>query len=912
MALVLAACGGKGEAELLGSAKQYLEKRDAKAAVIQLKNLLDKNPSSAEGRFLLGQALLENGDPVGAEVELRRALDLKFPEAQVVPMRARALLAQGQIKKLTDEYGSTDLKDPTFDIELQTTLSTAHAMQGSMDDARTAVDKALGISPHYGPAVVMDARLKAAAGDVNAALAALDALLARNAANTEALQFKADLLWQAKQDRTGAAELYRKALAVRNDLPEVHGALITLALLARDTDGAAKQLEALKKVRANSPQTRYLEAQVAFARNDLKQARELIQPVLQAAPNSVRTLQFAGALELQLGNLQQAETLLGRAVQLVPGSPELRRLLADTYLRSRQPEKVLATLKPLLDSRGVTPQVLALAAQAQLMTGDSKSAEALFARAAKLKPDDKRLSAAVALSQLGRGNADSALGELQRLAAADDGRAVDLALISARMQRKEFDAALKAIEALEKKQADSPVGPNLRGRVLLAKQDQAGARAAFEQSLAKDPKYLPAAAGLATLDLMQKQPEAAQGRFQAVLKLDPRNTSALLALAETKGRIGAPVGEITKLFTDAVAANPADAPVRVAQIDHLFAQRDAKAALAAAQAATAAMPNNVELLDRLGRAQLAVEDRQQAITTYGKLVSLRPDAAVGYLGLAQAHLAGKADESAARDVQRALEREPDSLAAHRLAIALAWRAKRPLDAIAAARKLQERRPDDGAGWLAEGEIEASQKNWDAALAAFRKALTKNEASTAASKLHLTLTAAQRGPEAARFAETWVKDHPGDTQFLFYLGDVAIAANDLALAEARYLEVVKRQPEHALALNNVAWLQMRQKKPGALAYAERAVKAAPGRPPLMDTLAMVLASEKQYPRALELQKQVVAQMPEVPGFRLNLAKIYLESGDKKSARGELEQLGKLGKDFAGQDEVSRLLKQASES
>ena len=214
--------------------------------------------------------------------------------------------------------------------------------------------------------------------------------------------------------------------------------------------------------------------------------------------------------------------------------------------------------------------------------------------------------------------------------------------------------------------------------------------------------------------------------------------------------------------------------------------------------------------------------------------------------------------------------------------------------------------------MAEGEIEASQKNWDAALAAFRKALTKNEASTAASKLHLTLTAAQRGPEAAKFADTWVKDHPGDTQFLFYLGDVAIAANDLALAEARYLEVVKRQPEHALALNNVAWLQMRQKKPGALAYAERAVKAAPGRPPLMDTLAMVLASEKQYPRALELQKQVVAQMPEVPGFRLNLAKIYLESGDKKSARGELEQLGKLGKDFAGQDEVSRLLKQASES
>ena len=274
-------------------------------------------------------------------------------------------------------------------------------------------------------------------------------------------------------------------------------------------------------------------------------------------------------------------------------------------------------------------------------------------------------------------------------------------------------------------------------------------------------------------------------------------------------------------------------------------------------------------------------------------------------------MASKEFDTAERDVQKALEREPDSLTANRLAIALAWRQQKFGEAIKAAKRLQERRPDDGAGYIAEGEVEASQKHWDAAVAAFRKALTKNEASVAASKLHLTLTSAQRAPEAAKFAEGWLKDHPDDGQFLFYLGDLAIAANDLAQAETRYLEVLKRQPENAMALNNVAWLQMRQKKPGALAYAERAVKVAPGKPALMDTLAMVLSSEKQYPRAIELQKQVVAQMPEIPGFRLNLARIYLDAGDKKAARAELEALAKLGKDFPAQEEVSRLLKQAGD-
>lgn len=907
LALLLAACGGKGEAELLGSAKTYLDKKDAKAAVIELKNLLDKNPASGEARLLLGQALLETGDAAGAEAELRRAAELNIAEARVVPLRARALLAQGQARKLTEEFGSTELKDPIQDIELQTTLATAYALQGASAEARTAIDKALAISPSYAPAVITSARLKAAEGDADAALAAVNELLGKSPDNVEALQFKGDLLLHAKDDRAGATAAYTKALSLRADLAEVHNALFSMALQQRDVEAAARQLEALKKARPGHATARMMEAQLAFAKNDFKQARELLQPLVQGAPNNVRVLMLAGASELQLGTLQQAEVLLARAVQQAPNLVEARRLLADVYLRTRQPEKALATLKPVVESARVTAPVLALAAQAYLQNGDSKTAEGLFAKAAKLKPEDKRLNAAVALSQINKGNGDAAFAELQRLAASDEGRAVDMALITARLQRKEFDLALKAIDQLEKKQAESPMPAQLRGRVLLARKDAAGARAAFEQSLAKDPKYLPAAAGLAALDLQQNQPAAAQGRFEAVLKLDPRNTQALAALAELKARNGVSPAEIAKMFADAVSANPSDPAVRVAQIDFLAGSRDAKATLSAAQAAVAAVPNNSELLDRLGRAQLATEDREQALSTFGKLVALRPDASAGYIGLASARLAGKDLNNAQREVRRALEREPDSLVAHRMAIAIALRQQDAKEALAAARKLQERRPDDGAGYLAEGEIEAGQKHWDAAIAAFRKAMTKTDPAIGASRLHQTLVQAQRAPEAAKFAETWLKEHPDDPVFIFYLGDAAIAANDLPQAEARYLEVLKRQPENALALNNVAWLQMRQNKPTARGYAERAVKVAPGRPALMDTLAMVLAAEKQYPKALELQKQVVGQAPEVPGFRINLAKIYLESGDKKAARAELEQLGKLNKDLASHPEVQRLTK-----
>ena len=903
----LGACGGKDEAALMASARQYIEKRDSKAAIIELKNVLEKNPQSGEARFLLGQALLDSGDPVGADVELKRALEYRHPEAAVAPVRARALLAMGQPRKVLDEYGSLDLKDPLVDIEIQVALSQAHAALGARDDARAAVDRALAISSVYAPAVLMDARLKVASGDRAGAIAVTDALLARVPDNTDAMLLKADLLLLAKADRPAALALYRRALELRPDLLEAQASVFNVLLADKDLEGAKRQLDDIRKARANHPRTRFMEAQLAYARGEFKQARELLSVLRRSAGENLRVLQLSGAVEFQLGALAEAEASLSRVLQMAPGSIDARRLLAEVHLRQRQPAKALAVLKPLLEAPSPQAEVMALAAQAQLLNGDPKTAQQLFAKAAQAKPDDKRLNAAVALTQLYKGNADEAFSELEKLAAADQGRSVDLALITARLQRREFDGALTAIDALARKQPDSPVPPLLRGQVLAAKRDMPGARQAFETALSKDAKYLPAVGALAALDLQDKNNAAASKRFEDLLKADPKNARAMLAFAELKQRIGAPAAEVTRLHADAVAADPADSQVRLAQIDHLARSKETQpAALNAAQAAHSALPNNVEVTERLGRLQLAAGDRQQALSSFGKVVAAQAERASGHMGIASVHLASGDTDAALRAARKAVEVEPDSPAANRLLIGVLVQAKQPQKALEAARQLQQRRPADSAGFLAEGDIEGSQKRWDQALAAYRTALTKSEGGAAALRLHGALLAAGRAAEAGRFAETWLKDHPRDLVFRFHLGDTALSTGDLALAESRYLDVLKVQPEHALALNNVAWLKMKQNKPGALEYAERAVKAAPNQAPLMDTLAMVLSAAGQHARAVEVQKQVVAKAPQLPGFRLNLAKIQLAAGDKAQARQELAELARL-KDFPGQGEVEQLMK-----
>ncbi len=54
-------------------AEAYLEKGEAKAAVIQLKNALQENPANIEARLMLGRIYLQAGDGASAEKEFERA-----------------------------------------------------------------------------------------------------------------------------------------------------------------------------------------------------------------------------------------------------------------------------------------------------------------------------------------------------------------------------------------------------------------------------------------------------------------------------------------------------------------------------------------------------------------------------------------------------------------------------------------------------------------------------------------------------------------------------------------------------------------------------------------------------------------------------------------------------------------------
>lgn len=906
VALLLAACSEKPEAMII-SAKDYLAKNDSKAAVIQIKNALQSDPNLPEARFLLGSTLLDSGDPVGAETELRKALDLKYPQDAVVPPLAKAMLAKGQAKKLTEEFARIDLTQPQAKASLQMSLASAYAMQSKPDLAQAALNAALLAEPGYVPALLAQARQKAGQRDFDGALAMVDDVIAKSPKSFEAWKFKGDLLLFAKNQVNDALAAYRKSIEIKPDFMAGHAAVTTMLLQQGDLAAAAVQIEQLKKFAANHPQTKYLEAQLAFQKKDFKLARDLVQQVLRAAPTNVQGLQLAGAVELQLNSLPSAEGYLSKAVQAAPTLALARRLLVVTYLRAGQPAKAMATLLPGLNRQNIDPGLLSVAGEVYLQNGDIKKAEEYFTKATQQNPKDGRKRTALALTHLMSGSVDTAFEELQDIAVSDTGTTADLALISAHMRRQEFDKALTAIDGLEKKQPDKPLAAFLRARTLLAKRDTAGARKSFERALTIDPTYFAAVAGLAEMDLVDKKPDDAKKRFEAVLAKDPKNGRAWLALAELAARSGAAKEEVAKLIGNAVAANPADPASRLLLINFHLRNKDFKQASSAAQNAVAALPDSPEVLDALGRTQQASGELNQAIASYNKLAAMQPLSPQPHMRLAAAHLAEKNKEAAHSSVRKALEIKPDLLEAQRALIALDLDAKKLQDALTTARTVQKQRPKEAAGYVLEGDINASQKNWDSAATAYRVGLKQVNSSELAIKLHSVLLASGKGAEADKFLFSWQKDNPKDAAFLFYQGTRALARKDYGSAEKNYAEVIKLQPNHAVAYNNLAWVSSKLNKEGAIAYAEKANALAPNQPAFMDTLAILLSDKGDYAKAVELQNKALSLQPQNALFKLNLAKIHIKGGKKDLARKELDELSKLGDKFPAQAEVATLLK-----
>lgn len=905
--LLLVGCGPGYEARLT-AAQQYLDRREPASAALEAKSALQDRPESSEARVLLGRALLAAGDLQGALVELERAWQREPSAARVAPHLAAAWLASGQPQKVIETFDPLTLPVGGAGGALAYELARAHLQLGDRVRAVERIEQGLALAPGQAPLQILKARLRAAGGDAAGAWSDAERLVGAHPSEAETWVLKGDLLRARRQDPDAAVDSYRRALALRPDSSDAHSALIDLAVEARDLPRARQEVNAFLKAKPGNAHALLMDATVAFLEGRLERARELAQTLLRVSPRHPKVLFLSGLTEARLGSLALAETQLTQAVAVDPEAEQPRLELSRVLLLQGKAQRALDNIGPLAGRQAKSPAALLIAAQAQLLLGDVAQADATFARASSLEPDSPEVRTARALNMLQRGAGEVALAELAAVAKADAQATADLALVTGLMKAGRLKQAMAAAEAFAGKLPAHPMPDQLRGQIAVAMKTPQEAEQFFGWALRKDGRYLPAVLGLVQLDLAGNKPEQARGRFVEFLKSNPRHVTGMLAYANFLMQQGARQEAAEKLSA-ALQLDPTDPAVRTAVIDQYLRIGDVRSALQSAQAAAAALPDNVAVLERVAAAQVAAGEANQAVSTMSQVLSKRADVS-SHLSMARAlQAAGSLDDAQAQvnDARRLDANDPSAIQA---AAWLAIQRSRYPEALEMARLMQRLRPGEAIGHRLEAEAALGRGQTAAAVAALRIAITKRQPGDAPGLLYKALLASSKADEAKQFARAWVQGQPADLPFRLSLADQALARGDAAAAERDYRGALESQPDNVWALTNLAGMLLKERPVEALVLADRAAQVAPFRADVKTVHASALAANKRLDDAVRVQLEAVAMAPEAPGLRLALARLYLTAGKKDKARDQLEPLLSRPASAALLAEVRTLLQKSS--
>lgn len=211
-------------------------------------------------------------------------------------------------------------------------------------------------------------------------------------------------------------------------------------------------------------------------------------------------------------------------------------------------------------------------------------------------------------------------------------------------------------EAAGRKPRDPEIRMNL-GNVLAGLGDADAALAAYDEAHALARGYAePAFNAGVLLAGLDRHTEAA-ARFAAALARDPDHTSAIIAFAETKRRMGDLNGARDELA--ALVARRADDAVACTNLAAVLSGLgDRPGALAMAEKAAAADPGLAEAQYNLGVALMAMDRAEDAIVRFRQALSLQPENAAAALNLGEAYLRTGARDKARDAFVRALEIDP--------------------------------------------------------------------------------------------------------------------------------------------------------------------------------------------------------------------------------------------------------------
>ena len=885
-------------------ARVYLEQGEAKAAVIQLKNALQENPASIEARLMLGRIYLQTGDGASAEKEFERARKLNAAAGHWQHDLGRAWLMQGKFNQILDNLA----EDPagTADQRLAILLlrGDAHLGLRQFEQARSAYRNAGNLNGESQEAMLGLIMTDLAENRRDEAMNSLDNLLSRYPENVTARVIRGEI-----HMRNGEVELasldFNKALELQPEHVQALLGRANIRLSSGQLELARADIETLQNRVPGHPRLLHLGGALALLEKDLDRAETLLQQAYNANPGNLQTQTMLGAVNYFKGNYEAAYEHLSQVLRVQPDLLQVIKLLASVQYRLKQPDEVVKLLEPALQHHPDDAQLMAMLGTAYMQVKRFEEGSALMSHAIEINPNLAEYRTQLALGLFAQGKTGDAIQQLESsIDLGQDLVQAEVLLVLSHLNKKDFDKALAVSQALEQKSPDNPVGYNLSGLTYLLSGDREQARQRFRKTLQIDPGFITAEVNLARMAVQEGNLEQARNHYQDALKKAPRNTAVLLGLADLARRNG-DREKMHQLLEQAHNGEPASSQPGLIAAQAYLAEKAPLKALRMTSQLVASFPNQPAVLSMHGKTQLAAGDPVNAITTFTRLLDrVRSAETLQLLGNAQ-QAAGRLDD-ARESYRQALEITPEFVPGLLGQYSLELDTGDYDKAVSLARSIQQALPDNPAGYEFEGTAQAMKGASGEAIKLYQKAYRmqpSEKLSVLLSRQYARAGDPQRGVELLR---EWLNKEPESLEPRIVLSMLLLnqGRNEEAIRE--YEQVIERDENNAVALNNLAWLYSGKDDRRALALGKRAYQLASTQPAIIDTYGWILVKAGEIGQATGILKQAAELAPKNQEIIYHLGYALHKAGKREEARNVLQKVVELNQGSELAESARKLL------
>lgn len=646
-----------------------------------------------------------------------------------------------------------------------------------------------------------------------------------------------------------------------------------------------------------APQEHVERARDFYAKGEINGAIIELKNALQDEPDLAEARWLLGKTYLDLGNGAAAADELARAHKLGFAPAQHRFLMLRALLLQKKYEEVLdqtASNK----NQTLSAEELQLRGEALLGLHRLQEAQVAFERVLASQPDSLDANFGLARTALAEGKLDQAEHAIAAAlnASPDNGQA--LVLEGEVLLRK--NAAQAAEEVFRTAIADRRY--ELLGKIGLARaliaQDRLDEGGAVLESLDKQIKTSPLVPYLiAHIAHKKNDDEKAKQELRDALRLAPDHGESLLLLASLHFKEGN-LEQAEQLLIRFTRKLPGYLPAVKFLAAILIQQGRLQAAIDTLHETKPQGRPDPQVLALLGSAYLKQGDVARGTQFLEQAAQLAPEAADIRTELALSHLAIGASEQAIREFESVVKLDERIMRADLLLVLAHLQRKDYDQAIAAARGLAQKEPNNplaynvmGTALLGKGDGASARKQWQLAL--------ETDPKFVPAMLNLAaLEMREQHPDMAEMRYHQVLEHDEDNvQALVALAKLASDRGDAEqtvkrLEQAREHNPTALRPRLALARYYLG----QRNGPSALEAAEEARGLAPDDPEALLLLGRSRLATGNARAAKEALKRLVELQPKLAEAHYQLALAYGQLAEDEAARAALKRALEIKADY----------------